>query len=128
MKIVGLGIDLVSVERIRRSLEGLGRSWANKVLVPTELDRAPSWDNAEYVAQLFAAKEACSKALGTGMTKGVHWRCIEIELPGKARFSGGALRRMNAVAGKGYQGLIVIDSFCKEGLAGASAILFAVTR
>ena len=128
MKIVGLGCDLVSVGRIRRSLEHLGRPWANKILVPPELDRAPSWDNAEYVARLFAAKEACSKALGTGMTRSVDWTCIEIELPGKARLSKGALRHMNANIGKGNQGLIFVDTFCNDGLAGATAILYAIAR
>ncbi|QND64703.1 4'-phosphopantetheinyl transferase superfamily protein [Mesorhizobium loti] len=128
MKIMGLGSDLVSVGRIRHSLEHLGRPWANKILGPAELDRAPSWDNAEYVATLFAAKEACSKALGTGMTGGVQWTCIEIELPGTARLSKGALRRMNAIAGRGRQGLMIIDTFCKDGVAGATAIFFAVAR
>lgn len=124
MKIMGLGSDLVNVRRIRHSLDHLGRPWVNKILSPAELGRAPSWDNAEYVAKLFAAKEACSKALGTGMTAGVQWTCIEIELPGTARLSKGALRRMNAIAGRGQQGLIVIDTFCKDGVAGATAIFF----
>lgn len=126
MRIIGLGSDIVSVGRIRHSLVGLGRRWAEKVLVPGELDRAPSWDNAEYVAQLFAAKEACSKALGTGLAEGVHWQCIEIELPGRAILSDGALRQMNASARQGEQGLITVSTFCRSGWAGATVILYAV--
>ncbi|TIL83307.1 MAG: 4'-phosphopantetheinyl transferase superfamily protein, partial [Mesorhizobium sp.] len=106
MRIVGLGSDLVSVERIRYSLTHLGMSWASKVLGPAELARAPASDDAEYVARLFAGKEACSKALGTGLAKGVHWTCINIELPGKVVFSQDALRRMKRVVGKNRQGLM----------------------
>ncbi len=123
MRIIGLGSDIVSVERIQRSLSGLGRGWAEHVLLPVELERAPCWDDARYAAQLFAAKEACSKALGTGMACGVTWHMIEIELPGKVTLHKAALLHLQA-AGEGRQGLLLVDVFCRNGWAGALSILY----
>ncbi len=107
--IVGLGSDLVNIERIRRSIEGLGERWVKKVLVSAELEKASSWNDAVYVAKVFAAKEACSKALGTGMTNGVRWHDFEIVLPNQATLSNGALRHLNKISGKGHQGLVLLD-------------------
>ncbi|MGO8038238.1 holo-ACP synthase [Rhizobium leguminosarum] len=121
--IVGLGSDLVNVERIRRSVDGLGERWVNKVLVRGEIERASAWNDAMYIAKLFAAKEACSKALGTGMMNGVHWHDFEIVLPNKAIFSNNALHRLNEISGEAQQGYVFLDVFCRNGLAGAIVVI-----
>lgn len=81
--IVGIGVDLVEIERIRRSLVRFGDRFAQKVLSSREMElfsqrgRDPAW-----LAKRFAAKEAAAKALGTGMRRGVHFSQITIERSG----------------------------------------------
>ena len=79
--IVGTGIDIVRVERIENSLSRWGEKFAVKILTSDELDRFGSIDSGQagYLARQFAAKEAVSKALGTGMGAGIHFSQIEID-------------------------------------------------
>lgn len=121
--IIGLGSDLVNIERIRRSIEGLGERWVKKVLVSAELERTSSWNDAVYVAKLFAAKEACSKALGTGMTNGVRWHDFEIVLPDQATLSDGAARHLNKISGKGQQALVLLNVSQNAGFATAIVVI-----
>ncbi|MGG6898024.1 holo-ACP synthase [Rhizobium sp. BR 315] len=121
--ILGLGSDLVNVERIRRSLDSLGERWVNKVLVREEIERATAWNDAIYIAKLFAAKEACSKALGTGMSDGVRWHDFEIVLPNKAIFSNNAHRRLNEISVNAQQSHVFLDVFHRNGLAGAIVVI-----
>ena len=96
--IVGVGVDLVELERIREIHQRHGARFTDRVLTPAEKayvleDRDP----AARLAGRWAAKEAAVKALGTGIAAGVGWRDLEI-LPdefGKPvlSFSGGALTR-----------------------------------
>lgn len=77
--IVGIGTDIVLVSRIRRSLDRFGDRFALKILAQQEMAdfataRAPEY----FLAKRFAAKEAVSKALGTGMRQGVTFRSIQI--------------------------------------------------
>lgn len=75
--IVGLGLDVVEVDRIATALEKFGARFLNRVLTQTELDQMRG-DKARYVAVRFAAKEAAAKALGTGFSQGVFFRAIEV--------------------------------------------------
>ena len=71
--IIGIGSDLCDIRRIEKSLERFGDRFTHKVF--TEIERARSErkpDRASSYAKRFAAKEACSKALGTGLKRGVH--------------------------------------------------------
>ena len=79
--IVGTGIDIVRVERIENSLSRWGEKFAVKILTSDELERFGSIDSGQagYLARQFAAKEAVSKALGTGMGAGIHFSQIEID-------------------------------------------------
>ena len=97
--IVGIGSDLCDIRRIARSLERFGDRFTARVFTEGErrkcdarASRAPSY------ARRFAAKEACSKALGTGMRAGVFWRDMEVvNLPGgrpTLRLTGGARARL----------------------------------
>jgi holo-[acyl-carrier protein] synthase len=66
--ILGLGIDLVEIERVTQSLERHGMAFAERILHPDEdLSRVRTTEGATHLAGLFAAKEAVMKALGTGM-------------------------------------------------------------
>ena len=73
--IVGIGSDLSDIRRIEASLERFGERFTNRIY--TDIERARSErkaDRAASYAKRFAAKEACAKALGTGMRRGVFWR------------------------------------------------------
>ena len=97
--ILGIGSDLCDIRRIERSLERFGERFTHRIFTEGErlksdrrASRAPSY------ARRFAAKEACSKALGTGMRLGIFWRDLEVvNLPGgkpTMRLGGGALLRL----------------------------------
>ena len=78
--IVGIGTDLCDIGRIERSLERFGERFARKVLVDAELDRLRQQRKpAAYLAKRFAAKEAFSKALGTGIHFPVNWHNVWVE-------------------------------------------------
>ena len=77
--ILGVGIDLVEVGRIRDSLERLGERFARRILCPAECDYCFSHtDPSTHVAARFAAKEAVSKAFGTGIGTELGWLDIEV--------------------------------------------------
>ncbi len=73
--IVGLGIDLVGVDRIRRLLDRHGERFLRRCFTDGEVRRT---GDAEHVAGLIAAKEAAFKALGTGWSDGVGWRQVRV--------------------------------------------------
>jgi holo-[acyl-carrier protein] synthase len=75
--IIGIGIDLVEVERIRNALERHGQRFLDKALTRRERDSMPR-DRGLFVASRFAAKEAAAKALGTGFSRGVTLASIEV--------------------------------------------------
>lgn len=76
--IFGMGLDVAEIDRIRESLTRFGARFTARVLTPAEAEAMPANDPAPYVAARFAAKEACSKALGTGFAQGVTMRSIEV--------------------------------------------------
>ena len=81
--IVGLGTDIVNIERIKKIYENSGNRFIGKVFTPAEQKEIESLDNFEHkkickLAKLFAAKEAAAKALGTGFSDGISWQDIEI--------------------------------------------------
>jgi len=77
--IVGIGTDLCDVTRITAALDRFGDRFAVRILVPRELERFRGHNRpANFLAKRFAAKEALSKALGTGIRAPVNWHNIEI--------------------------------------------------
>ena len=73
--ILGIGTDLANIERIQRTLERFGDRFRARVFTPTELAKAARRkDEAGTLAKRWAAKEACSKALGTGLAMGIAWK------------------------------------------------------
>lgn len=130
--ILGIGNDLIDIRRIEKSLERFGDRFTTRVF--TELEQTKSDRRAQRAASYakrFAAKEACAKALGTGVPrKGVHWRDLGvINLPsGKPTMAltGGAAERLRELTPKGMTvqvDLTITDDFP---LAQAIVIISAV--
>lgn len=98
--IIGLGNDLIDIRRIEKTLERFGERFLDRVFTDIERqrsDRRPLTRAASY-AKRFAAKEACSKALGTGLRQGVFWRDMGVINLSSGRptlhLTGGARRRL----------------------------------
>ena len=83
--VLGLGTDLIEIDRIEHSYRRFGNAFLALVYTPGEIAYCMAKKNyAESLAARFAAKEAGAKALGTGISHGVHWREIEVRrLPGQ---------------------------------------------
>ena len=107
--ILGIGSDLVDIRRIQASLDRFGDRFAARVFTEAERARADATGSAAVraatYAKRFAAKEAATKALGTGYADGVHFKDIEVLSDGKARpvlrLSGGALERLRVLVPAG---------------------------
>lgn len=77
--IFGIGIDIIEIERIKKSIEKFDEIFLNKIFTQTELDYCQSKKNKyQHYAARFAAKEAIAKALATGWSKGFRWKDIDI--------------------------------------------------
>lgn len=77
--IFGIGIDIIEIERIKKSVEKFNDIFLNKIYTQTELEYCLSKKNKyQHLAARFAAKEAIAKALATGWSKGFRWKDIEI--------------------------------------------------
>ena len=78
--VVGLGVDLVETARVERLLERYGDRFVRKLMDPEESDRLPEVENdrVSALALAVAGKEAASKALGTGWSRGVRWRDVVV--------------------------------------------------
>ena len=110
--IIGLGSDLCNIERIQKSLDRFGERFEQRVF--TEIERAKGnrrpFTKAGTMAKRFAAKEAFSKAVGTGFKRGVFMRDIGVvNAPSGAptlTLTGGAKARLDAVTPAGYEARI----------------------
>jgi len=106
--LIGLGSDLCNIERIEKSLARFGDRFIARVFTPIERDKAEGrpFTRAGTYAKRFAAKEAFSKAVGTGFRNGVFMRDIGVvNLPsGKPTLAlaGGARRRLDAITPRGH--------------------------
>jgi holo-[acyl-carrier protein] synthase len=105
--ILGIGSDIIDIRRIEQTLERFGDRFTHRVYTELERKRAERrpHERAATYAKRFAAKEACSKALGTGLKQGVFWRDMGvINLPsGQPTMSltNGAARRLQQLTPKG---------------------------
>src|ERR1700712_5422937 len=80
MSIVGIGVDLVECERIQHSIDRFGDRFLHRVFTDGEVEYATSMKYpARHLAARFAAKEAVSKAFGTGIGKAMGWRDIDVQ-------------------------------------------------
>ncbi len=77
--IYGIGTDIIDINRIRKTLEKYDKRFKNKCFHKNEIIRSDNiFNSCESYAKRYAAKEACAKALGTGLARGVYWKDIEV--------------------------------------------------
>ena len=109
--IIGIGSDLSDIRRIQDTLNRFGERFTNRVFTDIERTRSErKGDKAASYAKRFAAKEACSKALGTGMRAGVFWRDMGVvNAPSgqpTLQLTGGAAIRLAALIPPGMRPVI----------------------
>jgi len=129
--ILGLGNDIIDIRRIGKALERYGDRFTNRLF--TEIEREKSdrrkQRSASY-AKRFAAKEACSKALGTGISRGVFWRDMGVvNLPSgrpSLTLTGGAARILEELTPTGHRAQIDLTITDDFPMAQAIVIISAV--
>lgn len=128
--IIGIGNDLIDIRRIERTLERHGERFTSRVF--TDVERAKSdarRNRAASYAKRFAAKEACAKALGTGLSRGVFWRDMGVvNLKGgkpTLKLDGGALKRLEEITPPGHVADIHLTITDEHPLAQAIVIIYA---
>ena len=129
--ILGIGSDITDVRRIAKVIDRHGERFLDRVFTTTERARAERKKNRiETYAKRFAAKEACAKALGTGMRGGVWWRDMGVvNLPSgrpTIQLTGGALHRLQALTPRGYEARIDLTITDEGPMAQALVIISAV--
>ena len=134
--IYGIGTDILQINRIEAALERHGERFAAKILGPQELAKFRARREKveargiRFLATRFAAKEACSKALGTGLSFGVYWRDMGVvNLPsGKPtmKLTNGALRALERLVPPGHEPHIHITITDDAGLAQAFVVIEAL--
>ena len=112
--IIGIGSDIIDIRRIERTLERFGERFIERVFTETERRKSDGRANrAASYAKRFAAKEACSKALGTGFRDGVFWRDMGVINLSSGKptmtLTGGALERLAAITPRGMRAQIDIS-------------------
>jgi holo-[acyl-carrier protein] synthase len=105
--ILGLGNDIIDIRRIEKSIERYGDRFLTRVFTLTERTKSDRRaGRAASYAKRFAAKEACAKALGTGLSCGVYWRDMGVvNLPSgrpTIHLTGGAAEQLNRLTPPGY--------------------------
>ena len=128
--IIGIGNDLIDIRRIEKTLDKHGERFTARVF--TDVERAKSDRRAQRAASYakrFAAKEACAKALGTGLSQGVFWRDMGVvNLPGgkpTVKLTGGAAKRLEEITPPGHIADIHLTITDEFPLAQAIVIIYA---
>lgn len=129
--ILGIGNDLIDIRRIEKTIATHGERFLARIF--TDIERAKSDRRAQRAASYakrFAAKEACAKALGTGLNHGVYWRDMGVvNLPGgkpTMALTGGALKRLEKITPSGFRAQIDLTITDDFPLAQAIVIISAV--
>jgi holo-[acyl-carrier protein] synthase len=131
--ILGIGSDIIDIRRIERTLERFGERFIERVFTETERRKSDGRANrAASYAKRFAAKEACAKALGTGLRAGVFWRDMGVvNLPSgrpTMKLTGGALARLEAMTPEGHVARIDVTITDEGPMAQAFVIISATPR
>lgn len=135
--IIGIGSDLIDIRRVGQVIERHGARFLNRVFTPQEQARAAKRAKNEKMvvatyAKRFAAKEACAKALGTGIRHGVWWRDMGVvNLPSgrpTLKLTGGAKARLEALTPPGCEARIDLSITDDWPLAQAFVIISAVPQ
>lgn len=135
--ILGIGNDLADIRRVEATLERFGERFLDRCFTPAErakserrVGKGGRYDaRAGSYAKRFAAKEACAKALGTGLRQGVFWRDMGVvNLPSgqpTLALTGGALERLNAITPEGMVARIHLTLTDEYPLAEAVVVISA---
>ena len=131
--ILGIGSDIFDARRIERVIERHGERFLARVYTATERAKAEGRaKRTETYAKRFAAKEACAKALGTGLRAGVFWRDMGVlNLPSgrpTMKLTGGALKRLQAITPAGCEARIDVTITDEGPMAQALVVISAVPR
>jgi holo-[acyl-carrier protein] synthase len=129
--ILGLGSDITDARRIAKVIERHGERFLARVFTDIERAKAERRKNrAETYAKRFAAKEACAKALGTGIRHGVWWRDMGVVNMPSGRptmaLTGGARKRLDALTPKGHRAQIDLSITDEGPMSMAFVIISAV--
>ena len=130
--ILGVGLDICQVERIRRSLKKFGYDWADEAFTANErklCEQGP--DPALLFARSLCGKEACFKALGTGRTADIDWHDIEVLQPDLSvalKLSGGALDELQRITPPGHDPVLHITCSGNGDLAQAIVVISAAKK
>ena len=131
--ILGLGSDLIDIRRIEATLERFGECFVERIFTPLERQKCDGrYNRAASYARRYAAKEACSKALGTGFRRGVYWKDLGVvNLPGgkpTLALTGGALIRLQSMIPPGMAAQIDLTLTDEPPLAQAMVIITAIPK
>ena len=131
--ILGVGSDIIDIRRIERTIERHGERFLGRIFTPAERAKAERRSTRiDTYAKRFAAKEACAKALGTGLRAGVFWRDMGVvNLPSgrpTMQLSGGALARLQEITPPGYVAQIDVTLTDEYPTAQALVIISAMPR
>ncbi len=128
--IIGVGSDLIDIGRVEKTLARHGERFTNRVFTDIEREKSDRRHNrAASYAKRFAAKEACAKALGTGLSRGVFWRDMGVvNLKGgkpTVKLTGGALKRLEEITPPGHLADIHLTITDEFPMAQAFVIIYA---
>ena len=131
--ILGIGSDLCDIRRIERSLSRFGERFTRRIFTPGEREKSDRRAaRAGSYARRFAAKEACAKALGTGLRAGVFWRDMEVVNLSSGRptlrLTGGALERLREMTPPGHEPVLHVSLTDDPPLAQAFVVIEARPR
>ena len=129
--ILGIGSDITDARRIAKVIERHGERFLDRIFTATERARADKRRNRiETYAKRFAAKEACAKALGTGLRAGVWWRDMGVvNLPSgrpSMELTGAPKRRLEAITPVGHEARIDLTITDEGPMAQAFVIISAI--
>ena len=129
--IIGIGADLSDIRRIEATLGRFGERFTDRIFTDVERRRSERKpDRAASYAKRFAAKEACAKALGTGIRQGVFWRDMGVvNAPGgrpTMQLTGGAGRRLAELTPAGYLAVVHLSLTDDHPYAQAFVIIEAI--
>ena len=131
--IIGIGSDVLDIRRIEKTIERHGERFLDRIFTPLErakAERRTERIRAATYAKRFAAKEAASKALGTGFRAGVFWRDLGVvNLPSgqpTLRMTGGAAERLAAITPPGHRAEVALTMTDEFPYAQAMVVITAV--
>lgn len=131
--IIGIGSDITDIRRVEKVIEKHGERFLSRIFTEVERAKAERRKNrVETYAKRFAAKEACAKALGTGIRQGIWWRDMGVvNLPSgrpTMKLTGGALKRLEALIPEGHDARIDLTITDEYPLAQAFVVISCIPK